>query len=261
MYLLIDIGNSTVVCAVAGDDGGIVKTWRFDTIKDQTPVYYIDNLMSGLESHRLEANDIEATAISSVVPEINGRVAEVVYRVTKSVPRFFTVADVFPLLNVDVENPEQVGKDRLADAVGAIKCYGCPAIIIDMGTATTIGIVDHDRKFVGGMIIPGVKTGHRALCERASQLSEIDTWEAKHIVGRNTKECMQSGVIYGTACMIDGIIDRIVSQFGTRFNIVATGGMSSVIVPYCTHNIQIDKHLLLKGIYHAVIEPQNQNRK
>lgn len=256
MYLLIDIGNSTVVCAVAGDDGGIVKTWRFDTIKDQTPVYYIDNLVSGLESHGVKANDIEATAISSVVPEINGRVAEVVYRVTKSVPRFFTIADVMPLLNVDVENPEQVGKDRLADAVGAIKCYGCPAIIIDMGTATTIGIVDHDRKFVGGMIIPGVKTGHRALCERASQLAEIDTWEAKHIVGRNTEECMQSGVIYGTACMIDGIIDRIVSQFGTRFNIVATGGMSSVIVPYCTHSIQTDKHLLLKGIYHAMIEHQ-----
>ena len=260
MYLLIDIGNSTVVCAVAGDDGGIVKTWRFDTIKDQTPVYYIDNLVSGLESHGVKANDIEATAISSVVPEINGRVAEVVYRVTKSVPRFFTVADVFPLLNVDVENPEQVGKDRLADAVGAIKCYGCPAIIIDMGTATTIGIVDHDRKFVGGMIIPGVKTGHRALCERASQLAEIDTWEAKHIVGRNTEECLQSGVIYGTACMIDGIIDRLASQFGTRFNIVATGGMSSVIVPYCTHNIQIDKHLLLKGIYHAVIASKS-NRK
>lgn len=258
MYLLIDIGNSTVVCAVAGDDGGIMKTWRFDTIKDQTADYYIDNLVSGLESHGVEANDIEATAISSVVPEINGRVAEVVYRVTKSVPRFFTVADVFPLLNVDVENPEQVGKDRLADAVGAIACYGCPAIIIDMGTATTIGIVDHDRKFVGGMIIPGVKTGHRALCERASQLAEIEKWEAKHIVGRNTEECLQSGIIYGTACMIDGIIDRIVSQFGTQFNIIATGGMSSVIVPYCTHNIKTDKHLLLKGIYHAVIASKSK---
>lgn len=256
MYLLIDIGNSTVVCAIAGNDGEITATWRFDTVKDQTPDYYIDSLMSGLESHGVKANDIEATAISSVVPEINGCFAEVVYRVTKSVPRFFTIADVMPLLNVDVENPEQVGKDRLADAVGAIKCYGCPVIIIDMGTATTIGIVDHDRKFVGGMIIPGVKTGHRALCKSASQLVEIGKWEAKHIVGRNTEECLQSGVIYGTACMIDGIIDRIVCQFGTRFNIVATGGMSSVIVPYCTHRIQIDKHLLLKGIYHAMIEHQ-----
>lgn len=253
MYLLIDIGNSTVVCAIAGNDGEITATWRFDTVKDQTPDYYIDSLMSGLESHGVKANDIEATAISSVVPEINDCFVDAVDRLTKSVPRFFAIADVLPLLSLNVENPEKVGKDRLADAVGAVICYGCPAIIIDMGTATTIGVVDHDRNFVGGMIIPGIKTGHKALCERASQLTEIDKWEADNILGRNTKECMQSGLIYGTACMIDGIIDRIINQFGTQFNIVATGGMSSVIVPYCNHNIQIDKHLLLKGIYHAVI--------
>ena len=253
MHLLIDIGNSTVVAAIEHNNGKIVSTWRFDTIKNQTPDYYIDNLMSGLSQYGVNVNDIKKTAISSVVPEINGRFVDAVYKITNTVPRFFTIADVMAVLNVDVESPEQVGKDRLADAIGAAESYGYPTIIIDMGTATTVGVVTTERKFIGGMIIPGVKTGHRALCERASQLHEIDEWKASNIIGRNTKECMQSGMIFATACMIDGIIDRISNQFDTKFIVVATGGMSSVIVPYCKHKIIIDKHLLLKGIYHAVI--------
>lgn len=253
MHLLIDIGNSTVVGAIANDNGEIVSTWRFDTIKNQTTDYYIDNLKSGLCACGIEPNDIEKTAISSVVPELNNRFVDAVSKITGGEPRFFSVIDAERLMDIDVDFPEQVGKDRLADAIAAAECYGSPTIVIDMGTATTVGIVTAQRKFVGGMIIPGVKTSHRALCERASQLSEIDKWEAKSIVGRNTKECMQSGVIFGAACMIDGVIDRINDMFDSPFTIVATGGMSSVIVPYCKHEIIVDKHLLLKGIYHAVI--------
>ena len=253
MYLLIDIGNSTVVAAIANDNGEILTTWRFDTIKDQTLDYFIDNLMSGLCAYGIEPSNIDKTAISSVVPEINGRFVDAVHRITCVLPRFFSITDAERLLDIDVDFPEQVGKDRLADAIAAAECYGSPTIVIDMGTATTVGVVTAERKFVGGMIIPGVKTSHRALCERASQLSEIDKWEAESIVGRNTKECMQSGVIFGAACMIDGVIDRINDMFDMPFTIVATGGMSSVIVPYCKHEIIVDKHLLLKGIYHAVI--------
>lgn len=253
MHLLIDIGNSTVVGAIANDNDEIVATWRFDTIKNQTVDYYIDNLESGLCACGIEPSDIEKTAISSVVPELNNRFVDAVSKITGVEPRFFSVIDAERLLDIDVDFPEQVGKDRLADAIAAAECYGSPTIVIDMGTATTVGIVTADMKFVGGMIIPGVKTSHRALCERASQLSEIDKWEAKSIVGRNTKECMQSGVIFGAACMIDGVIDRINDMFDSPFTIVATGGMSSVIVPYCKHEIIVDKHLLLKGIYHAVI--------
>ena len=253
MHLLIDIGNSTVVGAIANDNGEIVSTWRFDTIKNQTTDYYIDNLKSGLCVCGIEPSDIEKTAISSVVPELNNRFVDAVSKITGAEPRFFSVIDAERLLDIDVDFPEQVGEDRLADAIAAAECYGSPTIVIDMGTATTVGVVTAERMFVGGMIIPGVKTSHRALCERASQLSEIDKWEAESIVGRNTKECMQSGVIFGAACMIDGVIDRINDMFDMPFTIVDTGGMSSVIVPYCKHEIIVDKHLLLKGIYHAVI--------
>ena len=253
MHLLIDIGNSTVVGAIVNDNGEIVSTWRFDTIKNQTSDYYIDILKSGLCACGIEPSDIEKTAISSVVPELYNRFVDAVSKITGAEPRFFSVIDAERLLDLDVDFPEQVGKDRLADAIAAAECYGSPTIVIDMGTATTVGVVTAERKFVGGMIIPGVKTSHRALCERASQLSEIDKWEAESIVGRNTKECMQSGVIFGAACMIDGVIDRINDMFDMPFTIVATGGMSSVIVPYCKHKIIVDKHLLLKGIYHAVI--------
>lgn len=261
MHLLIDIGNSTVVAAIANDNGEIITTWRFDTIKNQTSDYYYDNLMSGLYTYCIKSGDIENTAISSVVPEINSRFTEVVQKITGAEPRFFSVTDAEKLLDIDVDFPEQVGKDRLADAIAAAECYGCPTIVIDMGTATTVGVVTSDRKFVGGMIIPGVKTSHRALCERASQLSKIDKWHAERIVGRNTKECMQSGVIYGAACMIDGIIDRINEMFGVKFNIVATGGMLAIIVPYCKHQIVVDKYLLLKGIYYTVIASNKKSNE
>lgn len=253
MYLLIDIGNSTIVAALASSSCKIVASWRFDTLKDQSAHYYVNSLRLGFSKHGISSSAIQACAISSVVPELNGRFVDAVYNITGKTPRFFTIADAKNCLTLDVDNPEQVGKDRLADVIGASCSYGCPAMVIDMGTATTIGVVLGGMKFAGGMIIPGVKTSHKALCDRASQLKPIDKWEAKTIIGHNTVECMQSGLIYGTACMIDGIIDRIALQYKADFVIVATGGMASTVVPYCSHNIIVDKYLLLKGLYHAVI--------
>lgn len=253
MYLLIDIGNSTVVAAVATAACDIVVSWRFDTIKSEDAQYYEGHLAAGLSEAGISPKALTGCIVSSVVPELNDSLTAAVERTTGKSPSFFTVSDVEKHLTLDVDNKDQVGKDRLADALGAAAWYGCPTIVIDMGTATTVGVVTEDRKFIGGMIIPGVKTSSKSLCDSASQLTEIKSWEATDIVGRNTLECMQSGIIIGNACMVDGIIDRITAQYGKRFNVVATGGMSAVIVPYCKHQITIDKYLLFKGLFRAMV--------
>ena len=161
------------------------------------------------------------------------------------------VDDAQGLITIDIESPSQLGKDRLADALGAVACHGAPAIAIDFGTATTFGVIDENNTFKGGLIIPGVKTSLNALSQRASQLPSISISKPQNLIGRNTLECMQSGILYGTASMIDGLIDRLKASLPESVNIVATGGMAKNIVPYCRHKIVLDEYLLLKGLFQA----------
>ena len=251
MRVLIDIGNSTVVIALADSQGDITATWRFKTKKEETASFFRYELKQGLRKYGVEAADIEKVTISSVVPEVNDDIAQAVSDLTGITPHFFSIDDAKGIISIDIESPSQLGKDRLADAIGAATCYGVPAIVIDFGTATTIGVVDENRVFKGGMIIPGVKTSLNALSSRASQLPSITIEKPAHMIGRNTLECMQSGIVYGTAAMIDGLIDQIADSFSTPPHVVATGGMSKTIVPHCIHQITIDPYLLFKGIFNS----------
>ena len=251
MHLLIDIGNSTIVVAIADQEGQIVHTWRFKTRKEETVTYFRYELKQGLRKYGVELNEVDSVTISSVVPEVDDDVAQAVNDLTGVVPHFFGIDDAQGLITIDIEAPSQLGKDRLADALGAATCYGVPAIVIDFGTATTFGVVDEHRVFKGGLIIPGVKTSLNALSQRASQLPVIHVEKPKHLVGRNTLECMQSGILYGTAAMIDGLIDRLLPTLSEPVHIIATGGMAKDIVPQCRHQVVLDKHLLLKGLFKA----------
>ena len=231
MNILIDIGNSTIVVALASNDGTITHTWRFKTRKEETVTFFRYELKQGLRKYNVEAADISRVVISSVVPEVNDDVAQAI--------------------TISIESPTQLGKDRLADALGAVTCYGAPAIVIDFGTATTFGVIDSERRFLGGLIIPGVKTSLNALSQRASQLPAINIEKPTHLIGRNTLECMQSGILNGTAAMIDGLLDRLLPTLTSPVHIIATGGMAKDIVPQCHHQIIHDKYLLLKGLYNA----------
>ena len=251
MHILIDIGNSTIVAAMADKEGRIAHTWRFKTRKEETVTFFRYELKQGLRKYGVEAADIESITISSVVPEVNDDISQAVNDLTGLTPHFFSLDDAQSFLTIDIESPSQLGKDRLADALGAVTCYGVPAIVIDFGTATTFGVIDAERRFLGGLIIPGVKTSLSALSQRASQLSAINIEKPKHLVGRNTLECMQSGILYGTVAMIDGLIDRLLPTLSEPVHIIATGGMAKDIVPHCHHQIELDKHLLLKGLFNA----------
>lgn len=251
MHLLIDIGNSTVVAVISDSEGQMRETWRFKTLKDQRESYFRNELLAGLGKCRVSLAELDAVIVSSVVPEVNDDIALAITGLTGMTPHFFSISDARRILDIDVESPSQIGNDRLADAIGAVCCYGAPVIVFDMGTATTVGVIDGRRTFIGGMIIPGVKTSLNALSKRASQLPVINIVVPQHVIGRNTIESMQSGIIHGTAAMIDGIIDRIAETLDAPATIVATGGMAKTIVPHCRHDIIRDDFLQFKGILHV----------
>ena len=151
-------------------------------------------------------------------------------------------------LNILLDNPGEMGADRVADAVAALAQYPVPLVIVDMGTATTISVVDDKKHYIGGMILPGVQISLDALTSRASQLSGISIEEPKKIIGKNTVDCMKSGILYGNAAAVDGIIDRIEEELGQKVTVIATGGMSRKIVPHCKREMILDGDLLLKGL-------------
>ncbi len=257
--LLIDIGNSTVVIVLAGADGEIKDTWRIKTQKEETISFYRHELRDALRSLSLLRIDgtvepLHSITISSVVPEVNDKVYQAIRDITGLRPHYFSLDDALRVIRLQVEAPSGLGKDRIADAIGARYCYGAPAIVIDMGTATTVGVVDEAGDFIGGMIIPGVKTSLKALSSKASQLPMVSIEKPRNMIGRNTLECMQSGIVHGTAAMVDGIISQISATLRTTPHLVATGGMAYNIIPHCQHDIVIDPYLQFKGIHKATAE-------
>ena len=155
-----------------------------------------------------------------------------------------------------MDNPGQLGADQVADAVAGIAGYPVPLILIDMGTATTASVVNSKKQYVGGMILPGVGVSLDALTARASQLSGISIDAPRHVIGKNTIECMKSGVLYSSAAAIDGIIDRLQDELEGEATVIATGGLAKKIVPHCKREIILDDDLLLKGL--AVIYRKNR---
>ena len=152
-------------------------------------------------------------------------------------------------LNIKIDNPAQLGADLVANAVAGIHNYPVPLIIIDMGTATTLSVVDEKKQYIGGMILPGPRISLDALTARASQLSGISLEAPKHIVGKNTIECMKSGIVYSNAAAMDGMIERIEEEIECKATVVATGGLAKSIIPHCKREVILDEELMLKGLY------------
>ena len=151
-------------------------------------------------------------------------------------------------LNILMDNPAQLGSDLVANAVAGIHEYPVPLIIIDMGTATTISIVDKNKNYIGGMIMPGIRVSSDTLTQRTSQLPKISLEPPKKLIGTNTIDCMKSGIVHGNAACIDGMVSRIQKDLGQKATVVATGGLAKTIVPLCEAEIILDDALLLKGL-------------
>ena len=151
-------------------------------------------------------------------------------------------------ISIKIDNPAQLGSDLLVSAVAGVAEYKTPLIIIDMGTATTVSVINKDKEYIGGAILPGVGISHDALVNRTSKLQSIALDEPKKVIGTNTVDCIQSGLMYGNAGALDGLIERFNEQMGEKCNVVATGGLSKIGVPLCKNEIIIDEDMLLKGL-------------
>lgn len=246
MILAIDMGNTNIVI------GGISseKTYfveRVTTDRVRTALEYAVSIKNILEIHQINKDDIEGAIVSSVVPPLNATISSAVKKIFGFRP-LLVGAGMKTGLNIIMDNPKTVGSDLIVDAVAALKDYPCPIVIIDMGTATTMCVVDQAGNYIGGVILPGLKVSLESLSNKAAQLPSISLDIPKKVIGKNTIDCMRSGVMYGNAGMIDGILDRMEAELGEAPTVLATGGLSRFVVPLCRHKIIYDEALLLKGL-------------
>lgn len=246
MLLAIDIGNTNIVMGCIRNDE-ILFTARIATDRNRTSDQYGIEIKNMLEAFGVRMKDISDCIISSVVPPVFNSVKTGVVKVTGIEP-MVVGAGLKTGLNIHVEVPSQVGSDRIVIAVAALAKYKAPLILMDLGTATTIEVVEPENVYMGGVIIPGVKTSLDALINKAAQLPGISLDKPKKVIGNNTADCIRSGVMHGTAAMIDGIIDRMEEELGHGATLIATGGMAQFIIPLCRHSISVEKDLLMQGL-------------
>ena len=246
MLLAIDIGNTNIVIGCIKDDEILFEA-RIATDRTRTSDQYGVEIKNMLEAFGVSREDIGDCIISSVVPPVFNSVRTGVIKVIGKQP-MVVGPGLKTGLNIHVDMPSQVGSDRIVIAVAALAEYEAPLILVDLGTATTIEVVEQGNVYMGGVIIPGVKVSVDALTSRAAQLPGISLDQPKNVIGKNTVDCMRSGIMYGTAGMIDGIVDRMEEELGHKSTLVATGGMAQFITPLCRHEIILEKDLLLKGL-------------
>lgn len=246
MILVIDIGNTNIVAGcVEGED--ILFRERLSTAHRATKLEYSVLFKTAFDMYGIDCKAIDGAIISSVVPSVTNIVKEAVENLC-GIKVMVVGPGVKTGISIVIDNPAQLGSDLVVDAVASVEEYSVPQIVIDMGTATTISVIDGKKQYLGGAILPGVAVSHDALIGRTSQLPKVAFEKPKKIIGSNTIDCIKSGILYGNAGAIDGIIERFEEELGEKCTVIATGGLAKVIVPLCRKDIIIDEDLLLKGL-------------
>lgn len=246
MVLTIDIGNTNIVLGEWVEDQ-LMFVSRVETDKNMTEDSYAVRIKFILELYKVNFSEIEGSIISSVVPQITCQVANAVEKLTGKKPLIIGPG-IKTGLNIRIDDPAELGSDLVVDAVAALAKYPKPIIIFDMGTATTVSVIDKDGCFLGGAIMPGLRVGLNALAENASLLPQVGLDAPRDIIGKNSTDSMKSGAVFGTASMIDGMIERIEERLNSKATVVATGGNSKDIVPHCRKDVIFDGNLLLEGL-------------
>lgn len=246
MILTVDIGNTNILMGgFEGDELRFVA--RISTDASKTADEYAGKILSTLMLHGVEKSEIKGAVISSVVPPLSPIVSRAISFIYGVEPKIVGPG-IKTGINIHCDNPSSVGADLICDCVAAHYIYGSPALIIDMGTATKMMVVNSKGAFIGVSIIPGVMMGMKALSQNTAQLPQVSLDAPPAVIAKNTADCMKSGVVYGNAAMVDGMIDRINEEMGEELPVYATGGFANVIVPHCRHKINLDENLLLKGL-------------
>lgn len=248
MVLAIDVGNTNIVLGVYDEDRLRFISRISSSEGMQTADELAIKIKSIFEIRNTAFGEISGSILSSVVPAANDALCEAIRLLTGKVP-FVVGPGIKTGINIRIDNPAQLGSDLLVDCVAAANLYPKPVIVADMGTATTLSVVDENNCMRGGAILPGVKTSLNALISNTAQLPQIGISSPKHAIGTNTNDCMRAGIVYGNASMLDGMIERFEQELGKPAVVVATGGLSEEICKHTKKKILHNPNLLLEGLY------------
>lgn len=246
MIIAVDIGNTNIVVGGIQNDA-IRFEARLRTDSTKTSDEYSIDLKMIFEIYHVKSEQIEGSIIASVVPQVLNSVKTALLKLTGKTS-LVVGPGVKTGLNIKVENPAQTGADLVVACVAAAREHQAPLIVVDMGTATSMVVLDATGAFIGGCICPGVKISLEALTSHAALLPGVQLDQPKRAIGRNTADCMRSGIMYGAASMVDGMIERFEEELGCETTVIATGTIAKFIVPLCRRKIRYDKNLILKGL-------------
>ena len=254
MLLAIDIGNTNIVFGCFDGDRILFRE-RAATSQRSTPLEYASVILTAFSLYGIDKSQITGAMISSVVPTVTATMKAAVEKLSGITP-MIVGPGIKTGLSILIDNPAQLGSDLVVAAAAGIREYPVPQIIIDLGTATTMSVIDSKKNYIGGVIMTGMAVSSDALTGKTAQLPRIAFEKPKKVIGTNTVDCMKSGIMYSTAGAIDEIIKRMEDELGERCTVIATGGLSPLIVPICRRDIILDEDLLLKGL--AIIYEKNR---
>ena len=249
MIFAVDIGNSNLVIGLMDEEKKISFQGRIRTDRRCTKEEFMVAVRTLLDIYHVRAEGADGVIISSVVPDLTDLVREGMAMLTGVKP-LVVGQGIKTGIRIATDHPASLGSDLVVDAMAAAEEYPGPAAVFDLGTATTCSVIDRKRAYLGTLIMPGIGISQEALSERAAQLPHIRFERPKHLIGKNTVESMQSGLVYGNAAMIDGLIERIEEELHEKVTAIATGGAAKRIVPHCRREIVCDPDLLLKGLWY-----------
>lgn len=246
MILAIDIGNTSI--ALGGFEGENLKfVVRLSTDITKTEDEYASKIMNILALYNVTKENVDGAIISSVVPPLNS-IMKSALRLVYDVDALMVCPGIKTGIGILCDSPSSVGADLICSCVAANTLYSAPALIIDIGTATKMIVTNKNGAFIGVSIIPGVMMGLKALSNGTAQLPQVGLEAPATVIGKNTVDCMKSGIVFGHASMIDGMIDRINAEVGEELPVIVTGGYASAVATHCNHEMIFDEYLVLKGL-------------
>lgn len=246
MLLALDIGNTHITIGTYSDNK-LLCVCRLSSDRFRTEDQYAVEIRDILDINGININNINHAVIGSVVPSLTLILKRSIKKLTNINPLDISSIQN-PGINIKLKDPSLIGSDLLAGCVAAVNLFPLPAIIFDLGTATTICVVDSSKNMLGGVITPGPLISLEALTSRSALLSSISLQAPKFTIGKTNEDCMRSGLVFGTACMIDGMCDRIETEIKNKCTIIATGGLAKDIIPYCKRDIILSDNLILEGL-------------
>lgn len=244
MLLTIDIGNSNIVFSLSGSER---KLYRLETMPDRSAEEYLPQVAELFSREKVDLSVVDGAVLCSVVPELVPVMSRVTRELTGLTPYVISPASESGL-TLAIAEADTLGADILAADAAAAAEYPLPAIIYDMGTATTVTVVDKDRRYIGGAIFPGVRLGINALFSGTAQLPSVPVQAPPRAICGTALESIQSGAVFGAAAMMDGLADRFEAELGEKCTLIATGGLAGCIVPHCRRDFIYDESLLLRGM-------------